>query len=246
MTDTLNIRINPGASLEHHPINEHYSAWVADDFLLNPEDVIAHAELQRDRFESPHRGYPGEVLDLQPINFPEVTRFVRRQMSSLFSFARIDIEDSCQVSLTTQQPEKFSWIQRLPHTDHRRTAGKDNFALLVYLFEDPDFGGTGFFRYRDEQFWQTMAPKQFENPDGGLDLVQTRYPMFLEPATYPYESNEAFELITQVPARFNRMICYSGDVPHSACIPDAGLLTEDCRNGRLTLNSFAAVWPKNS
>jgi hypothetical protein len=245
LTDTLNIRINPDAVLEHHPINDRYSAFVADDFLLNPEAIIEHALAVRDAFESPERGYPGEVLDLLPVTFPEITRFIRSNLSRCFSFARSGIEDSCQVSITTLQPEHFSWIQRLPHTDHKRAAGKDNYALLVYLFDNPALGGTGFFQYRDEAFWKSMAPRQLEDPNGGLELVETRYPMFLGPSTYPCESDEAVELITSIPAKFNRMICYSGDIPHSACIPDASLLTDDLRRGRLTLNSFASVWPKN-
>jgi hypothetical protein len=246
LPEKLKIKINPAMVLEHHPINEQYSAWIADDFLLNPEEVRSHSQANRNAFESPERGYPGEVLDLLPAHFPEITGFIRSRLSRLFAFARGDIIDSCQVSLTTLQPENFSWIQRLPHTDHRRDPGRDNYALLVYLFDNPELGGTGFYRFRDEKFWQSMAPKQVENPDGGLDFVTTRYPMFLEPPKYPGASDQAVELLTKIQPKFNRMICYSGDVPHSACVPDALLLNNDPASGRLTLNSFAAVWPKKS
>jgi hypothetical protein len=194
----------------------------------------------------PQRSYPGEVLDLAQPVFPELTRFIRSHLSRVFSFARSGIQDTCQLSITTLQPEKFSWIQRLPHTDYRRDPGRENYAILAYLFENEELGGTGFYRYRDEKFWSSMAPKQVDDPNGGLKTVQTRYPMFLEPPKYPSESDEAVELITMVPAKFNRMICYNGDVPHSAYIPEAGLLNDDCRKGRLTLNSFASVWPKKS
>ena len=121
-----------------------------------------------------------------------------------------------------------------------------NIALMVYLFHNPDLGGTGFYRYRDIKFWQSMVHKQMDDPNGGLSIVQTRYGMFLEPSKYPGESDQAVELLTMIPARFNRMICYPGNLPHSAYIPDASLLSTDCKKGRLTLNSFASVWPKNN
>ena len=245
MTDTLKIRLNPDAVIERHPINDEFFAVIMDDFLLNPDEVRDFACSNQGAFEFDRRSYPGKVLDLDATYYRELTRLIRSRLSRIFSFARSDLQDTCQISLTTLQPDEFSWIQRLPHTDYRRDPGRENYALLAYLFDNPDMGGTGFFRYRDEKFWETMAPRQVEDPDGGLEMVQTRYPMFLEPAVYPHESDEAVELITTIPAKFNRMICYSGDVPHSACIPDASLLSNDCRTGRLTLNSFATVWPKN-
>lgn len=245
MAEALHIRINPQAEITHHRINDQYFVIVADDFLLNPGEVIAHAQKNRDRFESPERGYPGQLLDLEQAPLEDLHQYWRKQMSKVFSFARTQIQDTCQVSLTTLHPDQFSWIQRLPHTDFRRDPGKDNYALLVYLFDQEELGGTGFYRYRDEKFWQSVKPRQVEDPDGGLNIVQARYPMFNGPACYVTESNEAVELLTHIPARFNRMLCYSGDVPHSAFIRDASLLINDVTNGRLTLNSFASVWPKS-
>jgi hypothetical protein len=246
LTDPLNIRVNPNAKIRQHPINEDLSAIVVDDFLLNPDEIIEHASNSRVDFEAPPRNYPGEVLDLNAIQFPEVTQYIRSRLSKIFSFVRGDFEDSCQISLTTLQPEKFSWIQRLPHEDPLLDPLRVNIALMVYLFDNPDLGGTGFYRYRDKKFWHSMVQKQIDDPDGGLSIVQTRYDMFLEPSKYPGDSDQAVELLTMIPARFNRMICYPGKVPHSAYIPDASLLTNDCKKGRLTLNSFASVWPKKN
>lgn len=245
MSAALHIRVNPQLELKRHQINDRYFVVVADDFLLNPEEVIAHAQNNRRRFEFPERGYPGELLDVEQPCLTELHQYWRIHMSRVFSFERTEIQDTCQISLTTLQPHKFSWIQRLPHTDYRRDPGKDNYALLVYLFHRQELGGTGFYRFRDEKFWQTVWPRQQQDPDGGLGMVQTRYPMFREAPRYVTGSNEAVELLTCIPARFNRMLCYSGDIPHSAYIEDASLLDDDPTRGRLTLNSFASVWPKH-
>lgn len=244
MNDALRIRLNPSPAIERIPIDGDHFAIVADDFLANPEEVVEYASAHREDFEAPERSYPGEVLDLPANAGEDLHRIWRGPLSREFSFARTDLKDSCQVSLTTLQPENFSWIQRLPHQDPQTEPGRRNIALLVYLFDRPELGGTGFYRYRDRKFWESMARRQVEDPDGGLSIVQTRYPMFLEPPCYVTGSNEAVELLGAVEAKFNRMVCYSGDIPHSAQISDASLLSEDCKRGRLTLNAFASVWPK--
>jgi hypothetical protein len=56
-------------------------------------------------------------------------------------------------------------------------------------------------------------------------------------------SNEIAELLYTVPPRFNRFVFYSGDMPHSAAIAAPELLSDDPRQGRLTLNLFFSVLP---
>jgi hypothetical protein len=77
-----------------------------------------------------------------------------------------------------------------------------------------------------------------------LNFLQEHFPTYQQPATYMHGSNEIAEQLYEVPARFNRFVFYSGDVPHNASISSPELLTEDCRAGRLTLNCFASVRPK--
>ena len=241
----LNIRINPDPVIEHHPINDEFFAVVVDDFLLNPDEVVEFGKSQRDDFEMPERSYPGLVLDLDEMVAGDLKQFLRTRISKIFPFARSGIKTSFMLSMTTLQPEDFTWIQRLCHTDPRTESGRDNYAMLVYLFDNPELGGTGFYRYRDQNFLQSMVARQRDDPNGGLSIIETRYPMFREPAKYMTDSNEAAELITMLPAKYNRMVCYCGDIPHSAYIRDPSLLSGDCATGRLTLNCFASTWPKN-
>jgi hypothetical protein len=90
-----------------------------------------------------------------------------------------------------------------------------------------------------------MTALQRDDPDAGLDRLRERYPMFCEPARYATESNEAVELLDRAPARFNRLVFYSGEVPHSAWIERPDLLTGDPRTGRLTLNWFLSALPRS-
>jgi hypothetical protein len=165
-------------------------------------------------------------------------------MSRLFRFCRGGIEFYSQFSLTTLRPEQFTWIQRLCHTDPRLAPGRVNYAALLYLFENPDLGGTGFYRWKDSGFWQEMTALQRDDPSAGLDILRERFEMFREPACYMTESNEAAELLDKVPAKFNRLVFYSGELPHSAWIEHPDLLSNDPRQGRLTLNCFVSAVPK--
>ena len=80
-----------------------------------------------------------------------------------------------------------------------------------------------------------------DDQDKGLAFLQKDFPTFREPACYMTDSNEIAERLCTIPARFNRMIFYSGTVPHSAAITAPELLSKDFRKGRLTLNLFARV-----
>ncbi|MBC7656392.1 MAG: hypothetical protein H7147_04365, partial [Frankiaceae bacterium] len=55
---------------------------------------------------------------------------------------------------------------------------------------------------------------------------------------YISESNDYFERIGQLPARWNRMIFYDGRLLHSADVGGAHALTGDPMTGRVTLNGF--------
>ena len=55
------------------------------------------------------------------------------------------------------------------------------------------------------------------------------------------ELSEVRELLDHVPARFNRFVFYSGDIPHGAFITRPELLSSDPQSGRLTLNTFVSA-----
>jgi hypothetical protein len=74
-------------------------------------------------------------------------------------------------------------------------------------------------------------------------LLEERVPPYRKPPVYMTESTEIAERLDLVEARYNRLVFYSGDIPHSAQISAPQLLTSDIRSGRLTLNCFASVRP---
>ncbi len=78
----------------------------------------------------------------------------------------------------------------------------------------------------------------------GYDYLLDNFATFRKPARYMTESNEIAKLVRTIPPRFNRLIFYSGRIPHNAAISAPDLLSNDARTGRLTLNIFADVLPK--
>lgn len=239
------LKIKPNLEIQLVRVAEDVTCAVIDDFLLNPGEAVDFAAEHFDDFERQQRAYPGLVLPAPEQPLADINRFIQRELSRLFPFCRGDIRFQAQFSLTTLQPEEFSWIQRLPHTDPRLQAGRVNFAALLYLFENPELGGTGFYRWKDPAYWEQMTAAQREDPEAGLDELRERFELFRQPPRYVTESNEAVELLDHAPARFNRLVFYSGEVPHSAHITRPDLLVPDPRTGRLTLNWFVDAVPRS-
>ncbi len=225
-------------------LTPNYNCAVIDDFLLDAQELVTFATGKAADFSPPERAYPGYTLPLNSASMQPIQAFIQKTLSGLFSFCRGGVELHSQLSLTTVQPSEFSWIQRLPHSDPRLAGGRLNYAAMLYLFDRPELGGTGFYHWKDPEYWEAMSARQAEDPDAGLEELQQGFEMFRQPACYTTVSNEAVDLIDHVAAKFNRLIFYSGDLPHNAFIEHPELLSKDPAKGRLTLNVFASVVPK--
>jgi len=240
----MNLEINPDLEIQASRITKDHTCVVIDDFLLNPHEAIDYAISHAEEFIMLERAYPGLVLPMDNGLTSNMNRFIQREMSRMFPFCRGGIDFHTQFSLATLQPEEFTWVQRLCHSDPRLEPGRVNFAALLYLFDNPDMGGTGFYRWKDPEFWQEMTALQRQDPDAGLDVLREKFQMFRDPPCYMTESNEVADLLDMVPAKFNRFVFYSGDIPHSAYISAPGLLSNKPAEGRLTLNCFVSALPK--
>ncbi|MFC1690267.1 DUF6445 family protein [Pseudomonadota bacterium] len=240
----MQLRLNPELEIQVSQITDEHRCVVIDDFLLNPQEAVKFACANAGEFIRLERSYPGIVLPVDNALLAAMNRFIQRDMSRLFPFCRGGINFHTQFSLATLQPDEFTWIQRLCHSDPRLEPGRVNYAALLYLFEKPEMGGTAFYRWKDKEFWQDMSVRQRDDPNAGLDLLEEKFQMFRDPPCYMTESNEAAELLNMVPAKFNRLVFYSGDLPHSAYIEDPALLVADPTEGRLTLNCFVSAIPK--
>ncbi len=241
------IRINSHAEIRRETITEGQFCVVVDDFLQDPHEIVEFADHHGGEFSMPEkRGYPGLLFDVNDGALTDIYRFIRSKMKNHFPFLRGGMNFWTKLSMVTLQPNELSGMQRFCHTDPNPNPGRTVYAGLVYLFENESLGGTGFYRWNESggELRRKAAAIELENPDKAVEFLQEHFPSLRKPACYMTESNEIAELLCSIPARFNRLIFYSGRVPHGGAITAPNLLSTDFREGRLTLNVFADVLPK--
>ena len=239
------IRINTDAIIRREEISEDQYCVIVDDFLQDPHELVDFAVSQASKFSMPERGnYPGPLFRVDGDAMTVIYQFIRSKMTKHFPFLRGRMVLWTFLSMATTRPDNLSHRQRICHTDPTSAPNRTCYAALVYLFENEDFGGTGFYRWREPELVLKAKAIEREDPDKAKAFLQEHFPTYREPARYMTGSNEIAELLCTIPARFNRLIFYSGNVPHSAAITAPELLSTDIRKGRLTLNVFADVLPR--
>ena len=239
----MTIRLNPDLEIREHRIDDDARCVIVDDFLADPDALIGLAERRADRFYAPAIGYPGLTLNLEPGLLRDFDRFLLRRIGAMFGFLRGGATLATGLTMTTRKPEDLSTFQRICHTDPRDEYGRRKFAALVYLFRDEALGGTAFYRWKKPEVVYKALELEPTDPDAALALLAEHSAVYRNPPCYITESNELAELVDVVPARFNRFVFYSGEMPHSGHITAPERLTDDFRRGRLTLNCFASVVP---
>ena len=239
------LRLNADATVRQEEISAGQHCIIVDDFLKNPQALVEFAVQNADQFSAARSYYPGVFTEISETTMADVYRFIRSRMTRQFGFVRHKLKLSSFLSMTTLQPDELSAAQRLCHVDPALDSQRLPYAAVLYLFDNEDLGGTSFFRYR-KKFEALKEVEKFEreDPDKAHAYLVEHFPTFREPARYMTESNEVADLVCTIPARFNRMIFYSGQVPHSAAITAPDLLSKDFRQGRLTLNMFADALAK--
>lgn len=245
MDDLPIIRINENARIEIRTASSgEETIAVVDNFLASPDELRNYAVEHHHDFSMPPSSYPGLVMDIDDSAMRDIYRFIGLKLGRHFSFLRSDAEYASMLSMTTLRPGELSNLQRLCHTDPPALLGRRNYAFVLYLFENEQLGGTGFYRWRDKQAIIEATALESKDPASALSFLEDRFPSYRESASYMTESTEIAERFGFVNARFNRLVFYSGTIPHSAQISSPEILTTDIRSGRLTLNCFASVRPK--
>jgi len=228
---------NPNPNIQLVPIANGDYCIVIDDFLLKPELLVDGAVRFWDSFAiAKHNAFPGLEMRMPDAFSARLNDFFLQHIRHLLGARRVT-ELYSRLSLVTLQPQELSPYQRLCHCDQFIDNPNICFgAAVLYLFHDPSLGGTSFYLpklpeaeitrlYAKQSEWRTMSNEEF------TQLIGT-------PPGYLAASNDYFELVCTVPAKYNRVIFYSGSIFHAAHITTPEKLRADPLQGRLTLNAF--------
>ena len=213
---------------------------IIDDFLLEPEKILAWADDQRAMFAVEGGNYfPGPEVTMPDPFTAQLGDFFTLHVRRLLG-ARRTLEASSRLSMVTKAPAALQPLQRICHSDTmvgprsvNPAANEGIAASVLYLFADAALGGTSFYAPR-------KAPAEMAALNRhAMQCTTSQFDQVIgAPAAYLTASNDYFEQVASVPAAFNRIIFYDGAILHSGQIDAPGRLSPDPRKGRLTLNGF--------
>ena len=209
--------------------NEKFPVVVIDDFSENA-DALRETGL-KSKYSPGGRHYPGLRSPASAIYLKPQNDLLQTIISDVFNFQNGAAITECNYSIVTTQPEALTPIQRIPHFDG---TAPDNLALLHYLCDTAE-GGTSFYRHRRTGF-EAITQDRLRAYDSALRAEIKKYGM--PEARYFSGSNDMFEQIGHVKAKFNRMVIYNGLHLHSGKINKPENIGGTIENARMTLNTF--------
>ncbi len=230
---------NPHATFRQVPIPGHAPCLVVDNFLLEPEKMLAFATARRAQF-APEGGnyFPGPEVAM-PDGFSALLGdFFTLHVRALLG-GRRTLAVTSRLSMVTKPPALLAPLQRICHRDTmvgRRRVEPDSEGIgasVLYLFADSALGGTSFYAARKPQHEiDALLSQALTLPGEAFDAI------LKAPPAYFNASNDYFEQICTIPAAYNRAIFYDGAILHSGQIDAPERLNHDPASGRLTLNGF--------
>jgi Family of unknown function (DUF6445) len=230
----LNLTFNPNPSIREVFFSNGQSCLVIDDAVMQPEHWLQFAAEHKDLFQTPAvYAYPGVELPAAPEIAARLNDFFQRHIRHRLGARRL-LESNSRFSLMTLQPAELKPWQCICHRDRFISEPDMSIAASVlYLFSEPAFGGTNFY-----------APKKAAHEidllrqDAGALSSAAFAKKYGLPRDYMTASNEYFELIGEIPAKWNRIIFYDGSIFHSSAFSPPEKYSADPQTGRLTLNGF--------
>lgn len=206
-----------------------------DNFLADPGQLVNFAMTSTFTpyaAAAQRKGYPG-VRTAAPVELGSALRgrvdaIVRKEYEIPAERSMKPLQDAlCMLAV----PEaELGPLQRIPHFD---ASSPFFFATLLFLC-DEQHGGTGFYRHNSTEY-EAITPDRAEHY---LDVSYEELNSKRAERRYFSESNEFFTKVGFVPAAFNRLLIYRGNILHSANILSDVSISTDPVVGRLTANIF--------
>jgi Family of unknown function (DUF6445) len=228
------VAFNPNPQIEHVRFAQNVSCFVIDNAVAEPEKLIELAVQYRDQLQpQPFNAYPGLLFPTPDEITNKLDEFFMLHIRSLLG-ARRTLRMHSRLSMVTLPPEQLEPRQSICHRDSQGVPDNQCIAASVlYLFKDEALGGTSFFVPKKSAHETALLI----HDSGTMTREAFRTTRGIAPG-YFTDSNEYFERVGTVPAKFNRMIFYDGAIFHSGDIAAPEKMSTDPAAGRLSLNGF--------
>jgi len=229
---SFQIRMPP--NIQSVQIGEHQLVFI-DDFLEDPQALVEAAcrsEFTPYERTAERKGYPGLRAKVPAAYSANLTALMEPLIRINYAVPEeLPLHKSeCAFSLTTVQPQMLGPLQRTPHFD---ASTPHHMAVLLYLCDEAH-GGTGFYRHKATGLQQITRDSSGRFLDVYYKEINARHPK----PRYFDDSDEHFEFLGMMPARFNRLVIYPGSLLHTAVINPERSISSAARSGRLTVNTF--------
>ena len=230
----FNVKFNASPKITRLNLATGQPVIVIDDILDEPGKMVALAASVGAEFV-PALGspFPGSQLLMDNGFSAKLDDFFRLHVREILG-GRRSLHMYSRLSRVTTPSQDLDARQRICHRDNADVEVKNMIAASVlYLFEDPNLGGTVFFRHIG-----SLAETELLVHDASHLSPLEFEAKYDWPASYPTQSNRYFEVIGRVAAKWNRIIFYDGSIFHSSDISNPQLLTAPQHMGRLSINGF--------
>lgn len=209
---------------------ERQPVLIIDNFLDRP-DLLVDFCCHHMAFNTADAFYPG-VRMLVPQEY--LVAFLTYLKPIILQSFNIEEESMSKMfsaySMVTTPPSMLKPEQAIPHFD----SDKMSDVASVYFLCDERFGGTSLYKHRNTGFEYINEVRRKVYMDSVLESLH-KGDIKRE---YMNGSNELFDEIYYVPAVYNRLVMYRSTSLHSGKISKDFVLTNNPREGRLTVNTF--------
>jgi hypothetical protein len=231
---TPDLSFNPRPRVQVLRFGANNACYVIDEVLHSPEAWQRYAIEQQVRFVSAAAsGYPGISLAVEPRAGYAMRDFFNCHLRRKFD-ARRTVHTLGRYSLVTLAPQDLRPGQWLCHQDPPDVdPSLSRQACVLYLFHESALGGTSFY----EPTRSMAETAQLLGDAARLSSAEFTSRYGIRPS-YLCDTNAYFKRVATVPARWNRVVFYSGALFHSGQIDAPERLSADPMTGRLTVNFF--------
>ena len=206
---------------------------IIDDLYPAPEQLLSAAEKSQWIRENPN--YPGIRAQIPADYLHRTLQLAAEPLRQAFALDTTDGLSSevirnafCCYSMVTKPPETLKPVQSLPHFD---AVSGQQLAMLHYLCDTP-FRGTRFFQHKESGYENILQGRVSIYQEQAGKLVKTVQPGYASQCT-PW-----FKAIGEVAAKFNRVAFYPASLLHSGIVESGEQLSDNAREGRLTITGF--------